>query len=68
MHQDILDADAFWTDIHTRSNEGSMVSADASTYAFLPGLSAIAFAGWTQSSLADQANNAANAEHYYKHT
>lgn len=65
---DIASADAFWQDVIQNSTPDSWVSADARGTAYLPNLTALAFAAWSQSPLADEANNDANGEHYFKRT
>lgn len=65
---DITSADAFWQDVVKKSTPGSWIPADARGAAFLPNLTALAFAAWSQSPLADEANNDANGEHYVKRT
>jgi hypothetical protein len=65
---DIKSADAFWQNVIQNSTADSWIPADARGTAFLPNLTALAFAAWSQSPLADEANNAANGEHYFKRT
>jgi len=65
---DIKSADAFWQDVIQDSTPDSWIPADARGTAFLPNLTALAFAAWSQSPLADEANNDANGEHYFKRT
>ena len=47
---------------------GQWVPTDGRVAAFLPNVTATRFALWSQSTFADRANNAANAEHYIKRT
>lgn len=65
---DITSADAFWQDVIEDSTPDSWIPADARGAAFLPNLTALAFAAWSQSPLADKANNDVNGEHYFKRT
>lgn len=65
---DIAAADAFWQDVIRNSTPGSWVPADARGTAFLPNLTALAFAAWSESPLADKVNNDVNGEHYFKRT
>lgn len=65
---DIASADAFWQDVIKDSTPDSWIPADARGTAFLPNLTALAFAAWSQSPLADEANNDVNGEHYFKRT
>ena len=65
---DIAAADAFWHNVIGNSTPGSWIPADARGTAFLPNLTALAFAAWSQSPLADEGNNDANGEHYFKRT
>lgn len=65
---DIKSADAFWQDVIKDSTPDSWIPADARGTAFLPNLTALAFAAWSRSPLADEANNDANGEHYFKRT
>lgn len=65
---DITSADAFWQDVIRNSTPGSWIPADARGTAFLPNLTALAFAAWSESPLADESNNDVNGEHYFKRT
>lgn len=65
---DIADADAFWQDVIRNSTPGSWIPADARGTAFLPNLTALAFAAWSESPRADKCNNDVNGEHYFKRT
>ncbi|KAK2599360.1 hypothetical protein N8I77_011124 [Diaporthe amygdali] len=65
---DIAAADTFWQDVIKTSTPDSWVSADAIGTAYLPNLTALAFAAWSQSPLADEVNNDVNGEHYFKRT
>lgn len=65
---DIASADTFWQDVIRNSTPGSWIPADARGTAFLPNLTALAFATWSESPLADKSNNDANGEHYFKRT
>lgn len=65
---DIPAADAFWRGVIRNSTAGSWIPADARGSAFLPNLTALAFAAWSQSPLADKANSDVNGEHYFKRT
>lgn len=65
---DIASADAFWQDVIRNSTPGSWIPADARGTAFLPNLTALAFAAWSESPLADEINNDVNGEHYFKRT
>ncbi|KAF2800202.1 hypothetical protein K505DRAFT_383243 [Melanomma pulvis-pyrius CBS 109.77] len=67
LQPEIKKADTFWHDV-IDSSTGSWVPADGRGIAFLPNLTAIRFAAWSQSPLADAANNDANPEHYVKRT
>jgi len=67
LQPDIKAANAFWHDVISKSS-GSWVSADAQAVGFFPNLTAVRFALWSQSPLADASNNEANAEHYMKRT
>lgn len=68
LQPDIQEADNFWHKIINQSTKGNWIAVDAHGVAFLPNLTASTFAAWTQSPLADEANNDANAEHYFKRT
>lgn len=65
---DIADADAFWQDVIRNSTSGSWIPADARGTAFLPNLTALAFAAWSESPRADACNDDVNGEHYFKRT
>ncbi|KAI3399001.1 hypothetical protein diail_8028 [Diaporthe ilicicola] len=65
---DIAAADSFWQKVINSSTPDSWVPADARGTAFLPNLTALAFAAWSESPLADKANNDVNGEHYFKRT
>lgn len=65
---DIADADVFWQDVIRNSTTGSWIPADARGTAFLPNLTALAFAAWSESPRADRFNNDVNGEHYFKRT
>ncbi|KFH42559.1 hypothetical protein ACRE_067080 [Hapsidospora chrysogenum ATCC 11550] len=68
LQPDIQEADAFWHDIIDKSSSSLYVSADGRVIGFFPNMTALDFAAWSQSPLADKANNAANPEHYFKRT
>lgn len=68
LKPEIQKGDAFWHDIVDRSTGAEWKAASGRTLAFLPNVTAQAFAMWFASPLADLANNDANAEHYYKAT
>ncbi|ROT37848.1 hypothetical protein SODALDRAFT_333596 [Sodiomyces alkalinus F11] len=63
----IAEADAYWHDVLDKSGSG-WVDASGRGVLFLPNMTAQLFAGWSQSPLADEANNAGNPEHYLKRT
>lgn len=63
---DIADADGFWQGVIRNSTPGSWIPADARGTAFLPNLTALAFAAWSESPRADKSNNDVNGEHYFK--
>jgi hypothetical protein len=67
LEPEIKKADAFWKDTIAKST-GKWVSADGRGIAFLPDLTAVRFAAWSASPLADKANQNANPEHYVKRT
>lgn len=67
LQPDIKEADSFWHDAIDKSSD-KWVPADGRAIGFFPNLTAAAFAAWSQSPLADKANNAANPEHYVKRT
>jgi hypothetical protein len=68
LQPDIKEADVFWHDAIDKSTPGEWVPTDGRVVGFFPDLTAAAFAAWSQSPLADKANNAANPEHYLKRT
>ncbi|KAH8588930.1 hypothetical protein B0O99DRAFT_343142 [Bisporella sp. PMI_857] len=68
LEPDIKAADVIWHEVIANSTPGSWVPADGRAVAFLPNITAVRFALWSQSPLADAANNDANAEHYFKRT
>ncbi|TLD32789.1 hypothetical protein PspLS_01022 [Pyricularia sp. CBS 133598] len=68
LKPEIEKGDVFWRDIVARSSGKEWKAASGRTLAFLPNVTAQAFAMWFASPLADLANNDANAEHYYKQT
>ena len=68
LAKDITDADAFWHDVIDNSTPGNMIPIDGRGVFFLPNITAVRFALWFSSPLADMANNDANAEHYFKRT
>jgi len=68
LQPDIKAADTLWHEVIANSTPGSWVPADGQTIGFFPNLTAVRFALWSQSPLADAANNDANAEHYIKRT
>jgi hypothetical protein len=67
LQPEIKKADEFWKDAIAKSS-GEWIDASGRGIAFLPNLTAIRFAAWSQSPLADAANNQANPEHYLKRT
>lgn len=67
LQPDIAEADEYWHDVNNKSGSG-WVDASGRGIAYLPNMTAQLFAGWSQSPLADAANNAGNPEHYLKRT
>jgi len=68
LQPDIKAADTVWHEVIANSTPGSWIPADGQAIGFFPNLTAVRFALWSQSPLADAANNDANAEHYFKRT
>jgi hypothetical protein len=67
LADDIADADAYWHNVVDNST-GKWVPTDGFVTAFLPNLTAWAYAAWMRTPLWDAANNLANPEHYFKRT
>ncbi|KAH7312605.1 hypothetical protein B0I35DRAFT_513928 [Stachybotrys elegans] len=67
LSDEIAAADAYWHDVIDRST-GSWVPTDGNAIAFLPNLTAAAYAYWMRTPLWDAANALANPEHYFKRT
>ncbi|KAI1408881.1 hypothetical protein F5Y13DRAFT_99167 [Hypoxylon sp. FL1857] len=73
LEPDTEDADKFWHDVINKATNksnpwDSPVSAEAHGVIFLPHLNLTQFAAWYVSKYADEANLAANPEHYVKET
>ena len=68
LQPDIQAADKLWHEVIANSTPGSWVPADGQAIGFFQNLTAVRFALWSQSPLADLANEDANAEHYIKRT
>lgn len=68
LKTEIKDADNFWHSVKANSSATGWVPVDGRGIAFLPNVTAATFAAWSQSPLADKANNILNSEHYIKRT
>lgn len=68
LEGDITTANKFWHEAKARSSADKWVPVDGRAVTFLPNVTALSFAAWSQSPFADKINNAANAEHYIKRT